>query len=1018
MLNDQNIVIVAGHYGSGKTAIVRHIALKYRKHDWTVKPVNAVEEIKLTYASRYLSRKKTLFVFNDPIGKESLDEVSCNSWRKCEETLQYFQPNVKLLITCKTCFLTNTNVPDVFKKIPNVIIIDDNENRLNNDEKRQILKKHNTLRAFSETDIREMVKINTYFPLLCKLSADTQKHSEGSLTFFNKLIEVLLEEIKNLRFSNKEAYCGLVCLVVFNDKLSSHDLEENEKQFKQCLNICGLSPFTLPATIIENLEMCKDIFVKKIGDAYHFYNVFVMEAAVVTFGPDFPAYAIKYADLRILRRRLRFENCVDLTDSFMITLNDNYIGNVADRFIQEMFENRFMDVVLNPCLRNTKIVNDLIRKLEEDRKKLALMVRQIEPERFILEPWDVKNKQWSSRLNFVTMGRKTISPLFALIAFCHDEISSFCLKELKKATKEFSNKGILLLAVCFNGSKNMCSMFSKNDMNHCFQKKWGYLDPINILSLFHNHELLQDMLTLKRYRNLVNKNEGITQSLPLALECNSEQSIEIDSQQIQSSRYKTIEVLLKNGYNVNCFAKNGDTPLCMAAKHVDENIAVLLLDHGAEVNLSNRRGESPLSIACENGNVRTVELFLKRGANVNVCNFNTVNPLYNASHNGKDSIVRLLLQKGAKIDLVDRFGNSPLSGACQNGHDRIVELLLSHGAHIDLYNTNKVTPLLKACKNGHEKTVQILLQKGANIDLCDNDGNSPLSGACENGHDMTVELLLNHGAHIDPYNINEVSPLFKVCENRREGTVKLLPQKGVDMNLCDIYGNRPLSETCENVNYSTVELSLNHGAHVDQQKSYKVSPLFKACENGHIRIVQLLLQKGADVNLCDKYGNSPLSGACENGHQRACENEYYGIVQHLLNNGANVNLSNNEKETPLFKACEIGYDNTVQLLLKKGADVNLCETNGISPLSTACEKGYCKIVHLLLENGANVNSCDKGGFSPLYIACEYGHYDIVKVLLENGADVNLCDEKGISPLDKACEKEQFNIIQLLRNDTR
>ena len=43
LIKAKNLVIVAGHSGCGKTAIVQHIALKYRKNGWVVKPVDAVE---------------------------------------------------------------------------------------------------------------------------------------------------------------------------------------------------------------------------------------------------------------------------------------------------------------------------------------------------------------------------------------------------------------------------------------------------------------------------------------------------------------------------------------------------------------------------------------------------------------------------------------------------------------------------------------------------------------------------------------------------------------------------------------------------------------------------------------------------------------------------------------------------------------------------------------------------------------------------------------------------------------
>lgn len=75
-INCQNIAIVTGNTGSGKSAIMHHIALKYRSQGWKVKPVYTVMEIIQTInSSTSVLKNKVLFVFNDPIGIESFDEI-------------------------------------------------------------------------------------------------------------------------------------------------------------------------------------------------------------------------------------------------------------------------------------------------------------------------------------------------------------------------------------------------------------------------------------------------------------------------------------------------------------------------------------------------------------------------------------------------------------------------------------------------------------------------------------------------------------------------------------------------------------------------------------------------------------------------------------------------------------------------------------------------------------------------------------------------------------------------------
>lgn len=82
LINCQNTVIVTGHTGSGKSAIVHHIALKYKSQGWNVKPVRTVMEMIQTINSpTNIITRKVLFVFDDPIGKESFEEMEYTTWK-------------------------------------------------------------------------------------------------------------------------------------------------------------------------------------------------------------------------------------------------------------------------------------------------------------------------------------------------------------------------------------------------------------------------------------------------------------------------------------------------------------------------------------------------------------------------------------------------------------------------------------------------------------------------------------------------------------------------------------------------------------------------------------------------------------------------------------------------------------------------------------------------------------------------------------------------------------------------
>lgn len=81
-----------GNSGSGKSTIIQHIALKYRERGWNVKPVNEVNEI-----IKGKPTESKMFLFDDSIGKEFLDEISYNSWMKNENKIKTRLKKLNLL---------------------------------------------------------------------------------------------------------------------------------------------------------------------------------------------------------------------------------------------------------------------------------------------------------------------------------------------------------------------------------------------------------------------------------------------------------------------------------------------------------------------------------------------------------------------------------------------------------------------------------------------------------------------------------------------------------------------------------------------------------------------------------------------------------------------------------------------------------------------------------------------------------------------------------------------------------
>lgn len=318
LIKKQNFVIVTGNSGSGKSAIIQHIALKYRNQDWFVKLVYSVQEILELNSS---VQNETICVLHDPIGKESLDELVYNAWENHKDTLRDVMENVRIILSCRKYILSDNRIKGIFKEKSNIVDINDDQFKLSNEEKEKIWNIHSCNKKLSNEEFVKIIDVNEYFPLLCKLFFTSKRTPCGEIvSFFTKPKVVVIEEIRSIRDTCKEKYCALILLALVN-KVSTDDLQTNSKskeKFKIALKMCGLLPNTETNIIVCALETLKGYFVKKIGNIFYFYHDFLMEVTTFVFGTDYPMDAIKYADVRFLRKRLRIRSKDVHNDQFTI----------------------------------------------------------------------------------------------------------------------------------------------------------------------------------------------------------------------------------------------------------------------------------------------------------------------------------------------------------------------------------------------------------------------------------------------------------------------------------------------------------------------------------------------------------------------------------------------------------------------------------------------------------------------------------------------------------------------------
>lgn len=855
LIHCQNIVIVTGHTGSGKSAIVHHSALKYRSQGWNIKPVRTVMEMMQTINSPSNTMKsKVLLVFDDPIGKESFEEMEYTTWKKYEETLKACLKKDKLLMSCRKYILYDHRVTGFLKDRANIVDISNDQLKLSKNEKEEILSKYALNKNLSTKVLTEIIETEAYFPLLCKLCSSREYKEREKLRFFTRPVEVLKKEIKMFRKSFQEKYCALVLLVLFNNDICFEDIQESgvsRDKYELALKLCELKIETTQYTIINAFKTLRGFYVQRLSDNYHFYHDFVMEVTTKVFWKQSPLEIIKYADIGFLRRSVTLKCLNDKSNHFTIHLKDKYIESLAKRLFIDIFGERLLDVVLNPCLKNEKVIDFVINELENHLEKLSLLLEKKKLQFDTQEVNHASNNLFLSKLAFVSL-EETISPLSAIIIFCDTRLTLHCLKILQQKQEYFTGNSLLSSACC-NGSTDVNSMFLKDHVKTSLAEKWKFLYPIHIASAFNNNDMLCKLLENGADANQKTTNENYWTPLTLAVGIQTEENKENEKiTSTQSMLIETIELLLLHGADINLCRGNGASPLTIACHKGHERIVDTLVRYGADIKSSMEDGKNPLFIACQKGHADIVDLLLHKEADANRCLKDGTSPLLSACQEGHDTIVKMLLNNKADTNLCKTNGESPLYVACQKGYENIVYDLLASGADVDICMKNGASPLYIACQKGHDIIVQKLFEKGADINIRAADGASPLVVACQYRHVKVIEVLLKNKAKPDVCMVNGTSPLITACKYGQKHIVQLLLDKGADVNLCNKAGVGPLHISCQYRYDNIAQLLLNNGANVNLIGEFGDNPLHIACSHGYDNIVQLLLNNGADESLIEK----------------------------------------------------------------------------------------------------------------------------------------------------------------------
>lgn len=186
---------------------------------------------------------------------------------------------------------------------------------------------------------------------------------------------------------------------------------------------------------------------------------------------------------------------------------------------------------------------------------------------------------------------------------------------------------------------------------------------------------------------------------------------------------------------LNAPDENGLSPFTVARYSRQDAIAHLLLDKGAQLDIFAaaisgvgdrivtllasdrtlagsyaRDGWTPLHLAAFFGHPACAEILLANGADVHARSRNSMQntPLHAATAGRQLDTITVLLAHGADVNARQQGGWTALHSAAQNGDMEIMRVLLAHGADEQARAENNQTPLDLALTRGHQAVVDLL----------------------------------------------------------------------------------------------------------------------------------------------------------------------------------------------------------------------------------------------------------------------------------------------------------------------
>jgi ankyrin repeat protein len=388
------------------------------------------------------------------------------------------------------------------------------------------------------------------------------------------------------------------------------------------------------------------------------------------------------------------------------------------------------------------------------------------------------------------------------------------------------------------------------------------------------------------------------------------------------------EIVVQVPASVNVHSKRSRwTPLLIAVRAEQLEIAQTLLEHGADVHARSSEGKPAIAYAVDADNLGLVKALLEGGARIDQIDAKGTDLKSYAEAQGHGEIVSfadsfvaqqaagyalftaveeddpphaltILKESPGCVDARTRHERwTPLLQAARAVNLGMARLLVEYGAQVNLCNSRGMSPLMYAARSGDLNTVRLLLEHGADVRLRSREGNTACEFALDKGHARVVMLL----QEIE----GQLSDLSEAGFPGESKTDAADGDAGRALDIFQAVQEGDIKRLKQVLHYWPECVRLRWGPS-------ELTPLHMAISAGNLALAELLVDANADVNAPTREGRMPLHQAV--GRADA------GLVALLVSHEADLKVKS-QGQSPVQAAEAAGYDDIVEVIAKTRSDL-------------------------------------------------------------------------------------------------